>query len=98
MEYTWKLEFKHGTGPVDDVVIPDGFTVVLNLPGGDVQSLDLQGTSSITMVGSPLEVSGTFTIDTGASLDWFGNITGGGTITNDGVINIGNTNGTLSSR
>ena len=84
-------------GPVDDVEIPNGSIVAIDLPGVDVQSIVIQGSSTLTAVSGNMVVANSLMIEPMATFNWRGNISGGAVITNNGVVNLGSANATLSS-
>lgn len=82
-------------GNMDDVTIPAGFTVTLDNPGADIKSLIIEMGATLNMLGGTFIFSDFVTVD--GTLNFNRPITGGGTLTNNGIINLSNTNGTLSS-
>ena len=80
----------------DDVIIPTGFTVTLNV-ASTVKSFDVQGNSTFNM-NTNITFSEPSTIGVNAIVNWAGGtINGGGsTLTNNGTINTGSTNVVLN--
>ena len=71
----------------DDVIIPTGFTVTLNV-AGTIKSLDIQG-NSVFDVNNSLTFTDTYTISSNATVDWnSGILQGDGTLTNNGTMNL----------
>lgn len=75
----------------DDVIIPTGFTVALNV-SATIKSIDIQGNAIINM-SKTLTFNELSTIGDNATLNWIdGSIRGdGSTLVNNGTINTGNT-------
>ena len=70
----------------DDVIIPTGFIVTLNVIG-DIKSLDIQG-NSVFDVNTNMTLTDTYTIGSSAIVNWnSGVLQGDGTLTNNGTIN-----------
>nr|WP_321232838.1 T9SS type A sorting domain-containing protein [uncultured Psychroserpens sp.] len=72
----------------DDVVIPTGFTVTLNV-AGNVKSIDVQGTS-IFDVNTNFTFTDDSSFESNTNINWSGGAftANGSTLTNDGTINI----------
>jgi len=81
----------------DDVIIPTGFTVTLNVPG-NVNSIDVQGTSIFNM-NTTFTFADNSTFGPGTTLNWNSSTLNGAgaTLTNSGTIFIGTTNVFLGS-
>ncbi|WP_353779314.1 HYR domain-containing protein [Winogradskyella sp. 3972H.M.0a.05] len=72
----------------DDVIIPTGFTVTLNV-SGNVRSITLQGNSTLDM-NTSFEFSEPSTFETGTTVNWnTGTLNGNtSTLTNSGTMNL----------
>lgn len=96
----WNTDSNWDTGSIptaiNDVVIPDGFTVDLDTPGGDVLSLTLG--ASVFNIGTNFQFANTFNIAATGTVNWnLGTISGNGVLTNEGTINLFGSNGTLGN-
>ncbi len=84
----WSLT--HIPGLSEDAVIPTGAAVTMNI-AVSTQSVTLQGTAILYM-SNTLNFTNPSSIATGATIEWSsGYLTGGGTLTNNGTINLSTT-------
>ncbi|OBX27184.1 hypothetical protein A9996_00175 [Gelidibacter algens] len=75
----------------NDVVIPTGFTVNLNV-AGTTKSIVVQGNSTFNM-SNTLSILNASSVAANATCAWtFGSLTGGGTLTNNGTFNLSSGN------
>ncbi|TXD84618.1 T9SS type A sorting domain-containing protein [Subsaximicrobium wynnwilliamsii] len=75
----------------NDVVIPTGFTVNLNV-AGDTKSIVVQGNSTFNM-SNTLSILNASSVAANATCAWtLGSLTGGGTLTNNGTFNLSSGN------
>lgn len=72
----------------DDVLIASAFTVEIEANTANSSSIELQNSATL-IVNNNLVFSNELTIDINATLDWIsGSISGGGSIQNEGLINL----------
>ncbi len=71
----------------DDVIIPDGSTLTINVPAS-AKSIDVQGFSTLS-INERLTFTGDSSFSENSIINWSsGDLAGGGTLTNKGIINI----------
>ena len=71
-----------------DVVIPNGFLVEISTASAAANSIELNGVTTLTIENN-LALSSLLTVPAGSNINWLsGIISGGGTIDNDGLIQL----------